>query len=768
MSIKRSIAIKTFPLRNGCVEIFKIKFGFLSPSQKRYYRKINNSGLFDRRHYQDQARRSLLARVMPLRHFILRGEKLGLQPSSKFDPESYLRANPDVRDLRIFPLRHYLEYGKEESRPLQMPLIARGEICLSKLPIIRRPLFHSGRRIAVSIHLFYYDLWEEMLDSIQNLHTPFDLFVTITIKDGFDEIQARVQADVPDAMVVGIPNHGRDIFPFMHLLNAGVFDEYDAVCKLHSKKSPHRQDGHVWRDHLIRSILPADGMADKLVERILADSSLGFVVADGQVFTDEKWWGSNRSRTRDLLLNIGIDIREMPLRFPAGSIYWVTAPVLRTLRGLNLEPWHFEVEGGQLDCTLAHVIERALGFIAAAGQLRIDQVTELLERKVEPAPENPGKRPRINAFYLPQFHPIPENDAWWGKGFTEWHNVTRALTNYQGHQQPKMPTDLGYYDLRLPETLDQQGRLAAEHGIDAFCVYHYWFDGKRLLETPLEKVLADPSIHFPFFLCWANEKWTRSWDGMSSDVLMDQTYPEGFEQLLADDLVRYFRDARYETHEGKPKFIIYRPNTIPRLAERMTQLRAALAERGFPQIQLGAGLYHAEENDSRGIVDVFDFFVEIPPHGLVDGKDFLFGAGPETAKYGEKDPPAIRPYDGFQGLVYDYNAAVRNSLKPGRYPDEILCKLRRGLMLGWDNTARRGRNAHIAFGCNPATFRVWFKARLDEARRQGQPEIYINAWNEWAEGTTLEPDQQFHTAYLKTVRELVGPSARQPLSASSS
>ena len=245
---------------------------------------------------------------------------------------------------------------------------------------------------------------------------------------------------------------------------------------------------------------------------------------------------------------------------------------------------------------------------------------------------------------------------------------------------------------------------------------------------------------------------------MSSDVLMDQTYPEGFEEMLADDLVRYFRDARYQTHEGKPQFIIYRPNTIPRLAERMTQLRAALASRGFPQIQLGAGLYHAEENDSRAIVDVFDFFVEIPPHGLVDGKDFLYGAGPVTAKYGEKDPPAIRPYDGFRGLVYDYNAAVRNSLKPGRYPDEILRKLRRGLMLGWDNSARRGRDAHIAFGCNPASFRVWLRARLNEAREKGQPEIYINAWNEWAEGTVLEPDQQFHNAYLKTVRELAGPA----------
>lgn len=762
MSIKRSIAIKTFPLRNGFVEIFRMKFGILSPSQKQYHRQISASGLFDPHHYNDQTRRSLIARLMPLRHFILRGEKLGLQPSAKFDPESYLRANPDVRDLRICPLRHYLEYGKEENRPLQMPLIARGEVCLTKLPIIRKPLHHSGRRIAVSIQLFYYDLWEEMLASIRNLQTPFDLFVTITIKDDFDEILARVKADVPDAMVVGIPNHGRDIFPFMHLLNAGVFDEYDAVCKLHSKKSPHRQDGHVWRDHLIRSILPGDGKADLLVERILADPALGFVVADGQVFSEEKWWGSNRSRTRDLLLNIGIDIREMPLRFPAGSIYWVTAPVLRTLRGLNLQPWHFEVEGGQLDSTLAHVIERAMGFIAAAGKLRIDQVTEVLGSAwVQPAARQ-GHRPAINAFYLPQFHPIPENDAWWGKGFTEWHNVTRRTINFQGHQQPRLPGELGFYDLRLPEILDQQGRLARANGIDAFCVYHYWFDGKRLLEKPLEIVLGDASIDFPFFLCWANEKWTRSWDGISSDVLMDQSYADGFEESFAEDLVRYFRDRRYQTHEGKPKFIIYRPHAIPHLSECVARLRKAIAARGFPEIHLGAGMFHAAENDAGHIADLFDFFVEIPPHGLVDEKDYLFGGPPVSPLYGEKDPPAIRPEPGFRGLVYNYNAAAENSLQPGRYPDAIHHKLRRGLMLGWDNTPRRGREAHIAFGCNPASFHYWFRMRIAEAARSGQPELYINAWNEWAEGTVLEPDQQFHDAYLRSVRSLAGPVGNPP------
>jgi hypothetical protein len=173
-------------------------------------------------------------------------------------------------------------------------------------------------------------------------------------------------------------------------------------------------------------------------------------------------------------------------------------------------------------------------------------------------------------------------------------------------------------------------------------------------------------------------------------------------------------------------------------------------------------LFHAAENDAGNIAELFDFFVEIPPHGLVDEKDYLFGGPPVHPLYGEKDPPAIRPEPGFKGLVYNYNAAAENSLRPGRYPDAILQKLRRGLMLGWDNTPRRGREAHIAFGCNPASFHYWLRSRLKHASRNGEPELYVNAWNEWAEGTTLEPDHQFHDAYLRTIRDLAGPaSARE-------
>ena len=756
MPLQRKIAKLTYPFRNGCKELWRMRFGYLGARDHAYRRKILESGLFDAAYYTKQYPRSFVPRIMPLRHFILRGEKMWLAPGEKFNPALYVRANPDVRDSNVTPLRHYLTFGKDENRPLEMPDIDPGETCLSKLPVLRKPARPSGNRIAVAIHLFYYDLWDSLRESLSNLTIPYDLFVTISLKDGFEEMRATVLRDHPDAMVIGMPNQGRDIFPFLHILNSGLLDDYAAVCKLHTKKSPHRIDGEKWRDHLVGSILPPEGKADELVRRILADPDVGFVVADGQVFSEEKWWGCNRARTRDLLLKVGIDIRNQPLSFPAGSIYWVTAPVLQTLRGLRLHAGHFEPEDGQLDGTLAHVIERCLGFITRAGGLRIDQVSEILGPEWVTPLASSGKRPKIYAFYLPQFHPIPENDTWWGKGFTEWYSVTRAQPNFEGHQQPKLPTELGFYDLRLPHTLHAQSEMAAAHGVDAFCVYFYWFDGKRLLEKPVDGVLENPDVRFPFFFCWANERWTRSWDGMSSNVLIDQKYEEGFEHALAADLARYFSDPRYERCEGKPKFVVYRPNQIPDLPRRMSNLRKAFADQGFPKVDLGAGLFHAAENDVDGISDIFDHFVEIPPHGLVDQADYLTGASQGQTKEG--DPPAIRPYPGFHGLVYDYTGAAANSLKPGRYPAAVESKLRRGVMLGWDNTPRRGMDAHIAWGCNPASFRFWFRARLERARAEGQPELYINAWNEWAEGTVLEPDQQFHDAYLRTILSLAGPS----------
>ena len=186
-----------------------------------------------------------------------------------------------------------------------------------------------------------------------------------------------------------------------------------------------------------------------------------------------------------------------------------------------------------------------------------------LDRPAAPAPPPPAPA-YVSAFYLPQFHPMPENDAWWGKGFTEWTAVTRARPNFAGHVQPLLPADLGFYDLRVPETMGAQWRLAEAAGIDAFCVYHYWFDGRRLLERPLDGLLARPDVPFRFYLCWANEAWRRNWDGLSGEILIDQSYGEGFEAGLAASTLPYFADPRYARPDGRrPRFVVYRPTDLP-------------------------------------------------------------------------------------------------------------------------------------------------------------------------------------------------------------
>lgn len=372
MSLKRAFAIKTFTLRYFCVELVKMRFGRLNESQKAYRLKIVDSGLFDKDHYVYQRPRCWISKRMPLRHFILRGEKMGLSPSGRFNPERYLHANPDVRSHGMGALQHYLEFGKEERRRLKVTQHSPADKLQLAIPQIERTTPRSGRAVAVMVHLFYCDLWPDILRSIGNLGVPFDLLVTITRREGFESILHTVQSDRPDAMIWVFPNHGRDIFPFIHLLNSGMLDGYEAVCKLHTKKSPHRRDGEAWRKHLMESILPTDGAADLLVQAILGDPSAGLIAADGQISTGDQFWGRNKYRCHELLRQIRINPDHYPLRFPLGSIFWVTRPVLDRLRELRLQSWQFEPEHGQLDGTLAHAVERVLGVIALASGLRVD------------------------------------------------------------------------------------------------------------------------------------------------------------------------------------------------------------------------------------------------------------------------------------------------------------------------------------------------------------------------------------------------------------
>ena len=733
-------------MREAAIRFFRfLRIFFLTPRERRLKREAKASGLFDPVYYCGAyGQIHKLFHRFPLRHYVVYGEGRGYHPNPDFSPRAYLRLNPDLASERnLSPFYHFLTSGRAEGRPWR----ALPEVEVLPLLPARGPGFErqgAQAPFAVVAHIYYPELWDEFADRLARLEIDHDLFVTLTWRgDETEALAARIRAGFPRAHVQMLENRGRDILPFLELINAGALDGYRAVCKIHTKKSPHRQDGDTWRQHLIEGVLPENEL-NALLEAYLADRTAAFWVADGQHYTDTRWWGSNFETTRRLLRGLEIEITPEDLSFPAGSIYWVKPLVIGMLRALHLTAARFEPEQGQVDGTLAHALERAMGSLAAAGGQRIVQTTQLLEDD-EPLPLRPPGF--VSAFYLPQFHPIPENDAWWGKGFTEWRGVATARPAFTGHGQPRLPADLGFYDLRLTEVMGEQAALARTAGIDAFCVYHYWFGGQRVLEAPLDGLLKRPDIAFPFYLCWANESWRRNWDGLSGKVLLEQSYAPGFGAALAESAVPYMRDPRYARPDGqRPRFVIYRPEDMPDPAAAVADMRAAWQKSGIGPVELGAVRFHVEGTHPVA-ADLFDFWVEMPPHGLVEGPDYLFG-GPQGNLLGRD------PLPGFEGLVYDYTRVVAKTLRPA-YADRLPDTTIRGVMPGWDNSARRGLQAHIAYGANPATFRHWLiglaAAGLDRSYRR---ELFLNAWNEWAEKAVLEPDLTYGRLYLDVVAEL--------------
>ena len=445
-------------------------FRFVLPDRRSlaYIRKIRKSGLFDPVFYRNNypGLRPIFRRF-PIRHYVAIGEREALRPNPDFSPVFYLHYNPDVGSAGIPPFLHWIEIGHREGRiTKELPDVV---VAAAKdMPRLPSGGHRAARPFAVVAHLFYYDLWDE-IDDLLTAAAP-DAYFFVTLTDRGEEtapLIARIQARFPEARCFRFPNRGRDILPFVHLLNAGLLDGYAAVGKIDTKRSPHRADGDHWRRHLMRGILPPDGL-ETLLARFLAEPRAAIWVADGQHYRSEEWWGSNRGTVARLLRRLEIRLDpDDDLAFPAGSMYWLKPVMIAMIKGIMLDPDEFEPETSQVDGTVAHAFERMLGFIARAGGMRTFETGELGARPPLPAPPAPAY---VSAFYLPQFHPIPENDAWWGKGFTEWTNVTRAQPNFAGHAQPAAARRARLLRPAPPETMRRAGRLAAGAGIDAFCV----------------------------------------------------------------------------------------------------------------------------------------------------------------------------------------------------------------------------------------------------------------------------------------------------------
>lgn len=351
---------------------------------------------------------------------------------------------------------------------------------------------------------------------------------------------------------------------------------------------------------------------------------------------------------------------------------------------------------------------------------------------------------RVIAIYLPQYHPFKENDEWWGKGFTEWTNVTKARPLFPGHYQPHLPADLGFYDLRIPEVREQQAQMAREAGIYGFCYYHYWFNGKLLMERPLKEVLESGKPDFPFMICWANENWTRAWDGGEKQILIKQEYSDEDAREHIKWLIPYLKDNRYIKVNGRSIISIYRTTIIPNLDSMIKIWREEAAKEG---IELYITRFESFGQAGKQFLSSYiDAAIDFQPLGLplyyyfrsrfksrlwnIINRSFFKGFFPKIINYAK--------YVDFMS-----NQSIPNY-------KQFPC-----VTPMWDNTARRKRNIILMKGSTPELYGKWLKEILCKFKPYSKEEnlVFINAWNEWAEGNHLEPDRKWGNEYLKETKK---------------
>ncbi|QDH16337.1 glycoside hydrolase family 99-like domain-containing protein [Swingsia samuiensis] len=356
----------------------------------------------------------------------------------------------------------------------------------------------------------------------------------------------------------------------------------------------------------------------------------------------------------------------------------------------------------------------------------------------KPLPDSAIRKARVLAYYLPQYHPIPENNAWWGEGFTEWTNIARSAPRFVDHYQPRIPRDLGHYTLTSPDILERQAKMARQGGIEGFIFYFYWFNQKRLLDGPLEILLANPHIDLPFCLMWANENWSRRWDGSDHDILIEQHYRSSDDNALVDSFARHMKDKRYITIQNRPLLMVYRAGSIPSPTKNFAKWRKLFQQRhNLNPIFIMGQTFQDEDPSSFGV----DGAIEFPPHKTVSNCRLI-----------NEEVQLLDAH--FSGQIYDYAEIVTHALQAPA-PDFPLI---RTATPSWDNDARRQGKGLVMHGSTPQLYELWLKGLVEKANTHrffNEAIVCINAWNEWAEGAYLEPDIHFGSAYLNATAHAI-------------
>lgn len=605
-------------------------------------------------------------------------------------------------------------------------------------------------RVAVVVHAYFTDLLPQLIDSLRTIPVPFDLIVTNATDEPLP-LDLSALDRVVNSVVLDVANQGRDILPLIEVVNADLLEPYELVLKVHTKKSSWREshetlggDGAAWRDSFLTDLVGTEDQVRGILSAFAADPTLGLVTANDSILGSD-YWGSDEENTAALLRRLELELVPDALRFAAGSMYWVRGFVLQGLRSLDLVAEDFEEEAGQIDGTTAHAVERAIGILTREAGYRLAEAADVADTEGDPeyfAPDAPrSPRGRVVPFYLPQFHRFEENDRWWGRGFTEWSNVAAAKPVFHGHRQPMLPSDLGYYDLSSDTVRRDQYALARAAGLEGFMYYYYWFAGRKLMDGPISQLVASDD-DAPFCIMWANENWTRRWDGSERDILIAQDYDEVPAEQFIDDVMDLLKDDRYLRLDGKPLIAVYRPTQIPDFERvlahwRQVAIDAGLGGLSIVTVDVGRGMQGVEGDPlNHGI----DAYLEFAPH---------------NRRWTSVLREQLSVDSRFQGNILSYASMVRDAeltlLEPvdeRRYP---------GVMVNFDNTPRRQWQPDLWYGANPYTFRRWLDAAVSAVadRDPDHRLVFVNAWNEWAEGAVLEPSQRFGRSYLLATRDVL-------------
>lgn len=606
--------------------------------------------------------------------------------------------------------------------------------------------------IAVHMHLYYTEMLKEFVSYLNNIPCQFNLYVSVPKSADVEAIQVELKTLLPrvgDVVVEAVPNRGRDIAPMIVQFGKRLA-KYEIIAHIHTKKSPHNDNLADWCQDILAKLMGIPGSSGGHVAQIigLLQTTGKVVLPEGRndFIKERTGWAANYNLARQILEKYTqLSIQDYPgVVFPEGSMFWARSECLKDFLSLPLKYSDFPSEPIAADGTLAHALERLILIFASKYQgqcIRIhtgDSIKDYLqyEEQQDYSKKIIHSDVKVLSYYLPQFHPTPENDMWHGKGFTEWTKVRSANPLFEGHYQQHIPhDDIGYYLLDSPETLRKQAEQMRKAGVHGQVFYHYWFSGKLILEEPAKLLLNTYDIQMPFCFCWANENWTRRWDGNENEILLGQNYSADDAQKFIQYLIPFFRDHRYIKIEDRPVLFVYRPSSIPNSQEYLDIWESECAKAGVKRPYVVAVL-------TRGATNPHDFGMDAGVERVLH--DWTGGGAPEI-KY------TLRRYWPINGNVLSYDDVA--SFYMGQTDEKDFTYFRSTVPI-WDNTARYGSEAHILHGSTPQRFQEWMESTISYAKETlplDRRFVLVNAWNEWAEGAHLEPDSRYGYSYLNSV-----------------